>query len=164
MDFIYLGDLVNTHGIKGEVRIISDFKYKKQVFIPGFSLYIGKHKEKLTINTYRIHKNYDMVTFEGIDNINDVLIYKGEIVYVNKADLNINGYLNEDLIGMDVYDSGRRMGKVVNIVKNKIYDILVVSYNNKEYLVPNIEEFINGVDLENKKILINNIKGLIDEN
>ena len=53
MDFIYVGEIVNTHGIKGEVRIISDFKYKKDVFKKNFKIYVGKGKKELLINTYR---------------------------------------------------------------------------------------------------------------
>ena len=64
MKYINVGKLVNTHGLKGEVRILSDFRHKKNVFVKGMKLYIGKKKEEFTINTYRFHKIYDMVTFE----------------------------------------------------------------------------------------------------
>ena len=74
MNLIYIGDIVNTHGIKGEVRILSDFKYKKDVFKKGNYVYVGYDKDKLKLNSYRVHKNFDMVTFEGINNINDVLL------------------------------------------------------------------------------------------
>lgn len=162
MNFICIGDLVNTHGIKGEVRIISDFKNKDLIFVPGKHLYIGKNKEDLVIKTYRTHKSYDMVTFEGINDINDVLMYKGELVYVDKSTLNVD-YFEEDLIGLDVYDNDNKIGVVTNLMKNKLYTILVVKYNDKNYLVPNISEFVEKVDLENRKIYINNIRGLIDE-
>lgn len=163
MDFIYIGDLVNTHGIKGEVRIISDFKYKDKVFVPKFKLYIGKKKDELIIKTYRIHKNYDMVTLEGINDINDVLMYKGELVYINRNDLKVD-YFNEDLINMEVYDNNQKLGIVKDIKKTNIYDLLVITNGEKEFLVPNIDEFIQSVDLKHQKIIINNIKGLIDEN
>jgi len=84
MNYVYIGNIVNTHGIKGEVRILSSFNYKEYIFKKNFNLYIGKNKEKQTINSYRFHKIFDMVTFYGIDNINDVLKYKGEKVYILK--------------------------------------------------------------------------------
>ena len=84
---VYIGKIVNTPGIKGEVRIISDFKYKNLVFKPEFNIYVGKKREKLTIATYRTHKNYDMVMVEGINDINQALLYKGESVYINREDL-----------------------------------------------------------------------------
>ena len=52
MEYIYLGKIVNTHGIKGEIRILSDFRYKEKVFIKDFPIYIGKKHEKEIINTY----------------------------------------------------------------------------------------------------------------
>ncbi|MDE5539223.1 MAG: ribosome maturation factor RimM, partial [Bacilli bacterium] len=57
MEYVYLGKIVNTHGIKGEVRVLSDFERKDLVFKKGFALFIGEKKEKHIINTYRRHKN-----------------------------------------------------------------------------------------------------------
>jgi len=161
--YVKVGELVNTHGIKGEVRIISDFKYKNDVFKTNNNLYIGKNKEKLQINSYRKHKIFDMVTFKGINNINDVLIYKGEFVYINKEEIKIDGYYDEDLIGLDVYSNDKYIGKVSNILKGIKNDNLVVENNNRS-LIPNISEFIEKIDLENKKIYIKEIEGLINEN
>ena len=87
MKFIRIGKIVNTHGLKGELRILSDFRHKENVFIKGMKLYVGKKKEEFTINTYRFHKIYDMVTFEGFNNINDVEYLKGLQVYINEDDL-----------------------------------------------------------------------------
>ena len=125
----YIGRLVNTHGIKGEVRILSDIDYKDLVFKKGFNLYIGSKKEKETINTYRVHKNFDMVTFVGINNINDVLKYKGEDVYVLRSD--IEGVVtDEDFIGLDVY-TDKYIGKVTSILKG-YNDILVIENEAKK--------------------------------
>ena len=164
MDFICIGELVNTHGIKGEVRILSDFKYKDKAFCIGNHLYIGKKKEDLIIKTYRVHKNYDMVTFEGINDINDVIIYKGEFVYIDKNSLDTALYLDEDLINLRVIMNDRQVGTVVSLKKSVLYTLLVVSSNQKEYLVPNIEEFIDKIDFDNKIIFVKDIKGLFDEN
>ena len=157
MNYIYLGKIVNTHGIKGEIRIKSDFKHKDLVFKKDFNIYIGDNKEKEVISTYRIHKDYDMVTLEGINNINDVLKYKGLNVYVLKSDLN-DIKTDDDYIGLDVY-TDKYIGKITNIINGK-EDILVI---NDKYMVPNVDFFIKNIDFENNKIEINNIKGLIDE-
>lgn len=158
---IYIGKIVNTHGIKGEIRILSDIDYKKDVFKIGNTLYIGKNKTPLIIKTYRVHKNFDMVTFNDINDINDVLKYKGENVYINKNEIKINGYFDEELIGLEVYTD-----KLIGIVKEirKGYQDLLVIEGKKEYLIPKIEPFINKIDIEDKKIYINSIEGLIDEN
>ena len=86
---VYVGEIVNTHGIKGELRIVSDFKYKEKVFINGNKLYLGKRKQKVIIDSYRKHKNYDMVKFDGINDINDAIIFKGDEVYIKREDLDI---------------------------------------------------------------------------
>ncbi len=164
MKFICIGKLVNTHGIKGEVRIISDFKYKNLAFEIGKDIYIGENKDKYTIKSYRVHKNYDMITFENINSIDEVLKYKGELVYVSKETIKIDGYLDEDLIGLNVYQDGKLKGIVESLEVSKKYTLLVINNSNRKYFVPNIKEFILNVDLENKKIDIIDMKGLLDEN
>ncbi len=164
MNYIYIGDIVNTHGIKGEVKIISHFKYKSNVFIKGTSLYIGDSKIKLIINSYRHHKVFDMVTFVGINDINEVLKYKGEAVYIDKNEVKIDGILNEDLIDMNVYGDDSFVGRVTDILNNGVYDILVVENEKSKSLIPNISEFVLNIDLNNNRIDINMMEGLINEN
>lgn len=65
MDYIKIGKIVNTHGIKGEVRLLSKFPYKDKVFVKDMNIYIDK-KYKEVINSYRKHKNFDMITFSRI--------------------------------------------------------------------------------------------------
>lgn len=160
MNLVYIGKLVNTHGIKGEVRIISDFKYKKDVFKIDNIIYIDNTKYK--INSYRVHKNFDMVTLSSINSIDDALKLKGSNVYIDRNDYTFNGYLDEDLINLDVYDNGAFKGKVVEILKGVKYDILVID-GIKRHLIPNIDKFIKNVDLENKKIEVEYILGLDNE-
>jgi len=164
MNEVYLGKIVNTHGIKGEVRIISHFKLKNQVFKKDFTLYVGKERTKLIINSYRPHKNYDMVTFVGINDINAVLIYKGEKVYINRDDLDIADYILEDLIGLEVYSNNKLVGTVKEIIDNGAHEILVVENDKSKNFIPLVDEFINNVALNSKKIIINEIEGLINEN
>ena len=164
MKYIYIGDVVNTHGLKGEVRLVSSFEYKKKVFKKNFKLYIGRNKEEVVINTYRVHKEYDMLTFNDLTSIDDVIIYKGDKVYINRDDLKIKGYFNEDLIGLDVFVQDKCIGQVEYIMKNKAHNILVVTEEDKKNLIPNIPEFVSSIDLENKRIDIKPIEGLIHEN
>lgn len=164
MNYIYIGDIVNTHGLKGELRIISDFKYKDKVFKPEFKLYVGRQKEELEIKTYRQHKNYDMVTLVDVNGIEEAIAYKGDSVYINRDDIDIDGYFDEDLIGLKAYTDNEYLGDITDILKNKANDILVINSDNKRFLVPNLPEFIINVNLVDKRIDINNIKGLFNEN
>lgn len=165
MNYLYLGDIVNTHGIKGEVRILSDFKYKLDVFKVGNYLYVGPYKDKLEITSYRVHKNYDMVTFKGINDINDVLKYKSKKVYIIREEYNFEGILDEDVLGLTVYAKDKKIGVVDDIMKSHAHKILdIVNENNKHIFVPFIDEFILDIDLDNKKIYIEEIKGLLNEN
>ena len=164
MNYIYIGDIVNTHGLKGELRIISDFKYKDKVFKPEFKLYVGRQKEELEIKTHRQHKNYDMVTLVDVNGIEEAIAYKGDSVYINRDDIDIDGYFDEDLIGLKAYTDNEYLGDITDILKNKANDILVINSDNKRFLVPNLPEFIINVNLVDKRIDINNIKGLFNEN
>ena len=114
MRFIYIGKVTNTHALKGEIRILSNFEFKDKIFTKGFKLYVGHLKTEETIETYRQHKQYDMVKFVGIDNINDVIKYKGASVFVNEEDLHLkeDEILTEELIGMNVYNENSLVGNI----------------------------------------------------
>ena len=157
----YIGKLVNTHGLRGEVKIISDFKYKDIIFKEGNTIYI--EDTPYIIKTYRTHKNFDMVKLEGITKIEQAEVFKGSNVYIKKQDYRFPGVLDSDLIGLSVYDKSKYKGKIVDIEKSSLYSLLVVD-GVKRHLIPNIDKFIKEIDLDNKKIYINYIKGLDNEN
>ena len=159
MEFVYVGKIVNTHGIKGEVRIVSDFEKKDLIFNIGSTLYVGKQKEVIEVDSYRKHKNFDMITFNKITNINDVLKYKGLNVYIDRDSLNLNKeeYLMSDLIDMDVYFNDEHIGKINDIEKNGLNVLMVIG--NK--LIPHNKHFIKSVSLENKKVILENVEGLL---
>ena len=75
MDLIYIGKIANTHGLKGEIRIISDFKYKKDVLKINNIVYVNN--QKYIIKSYRFHKIYDMITLENITSIEQAENFKG---------------------------------------------------------------------------------------
>ena len=164
MNYLLIGKIVNTHGIKGEVRLLSNFKFKEKVFIPNFTIYIGKDKIKEEINSYRPHKQFDMITIKGITNINDVLKYKGQKVYINKEDLNLNKdeYLDEDLIGFNILVNNKLVGEVIRIEKETYQKQLVVKKDEKEYLVPLVYGIIKNINLNDGTITLEDIKGLLD--
>ncbi len=164
MEYLCIGKIVNTHGIKGELRILSDFKYKDKVFRKNFKIYIGKQKQEEVINSYRVHKQFDMVTLEGYTNINEVLKYKGKLVYIKREDLNLGEgeYLDEDLVDMEVVVEDKVVGKVVRIEKDRYQDKIIVNKEGKEYLVPYVCDIIKQIDIEKHMITLEYIKGLLD--
>ena len=161
-DFIYIGKIVNTHGLKGEVRILSDFEKKDKVFIPGMTIYIGRKKEKEVINTYRHHKVFDMITMKGYSDINEIIRYKGLYVYIRKEDLKLDEdeYLDSDLVDLDVYIDDDKVGTVLEVRDGGNNKFIVVKTIEKEVFVPLREEFIKEVNLGKKYIIITPIKGM----
>ena len=164
MKYVMVGKIVNTHGLKGEVRILSSFKYKDRIFKKGMKVYIGKDKKEEEIKSYRYHKIFDMIVMDGYNDINEVLKYKGEYIFVNKEDviLNENEYLDEDIIGLSVYVDDRLLGRVNRIDKHSVNEILVIKNDEKNYLVPYNFDIILSVDLERREMRVKNIVGLFD--
>lgn len=163
MKLVKIGKIVNTHGIKGELRLLSKFPYKDKVFIKDMNIYINKaHNE--VINSYRKHKNFDMITLKGYSNINEVLKYKGKNVYVNTDDINLDKdkYLDEELIGLDVIYEEIIRGTVSDIERYDKTVLFVIKGNDKEYLIPYNDNIIDNIDINNKKIYIKDIKGLFE--
>ncbi len=161
MDFIYIGDIVNTHGLKGEIRILSDFSHKEEIFKPEFLLYIEEKPYK--IKTYRKHKNYDMVTLEGRNTIDDVLPFKGKAAYINRKDIDSTIFLESDYIGMEVYSDKGNRGTISSILKGVTYNYLEVHFKEKKYYIPIIDAFIAKVIKEENQVWIHEIEGLVDE-
>ena len=161
MEYVCIGKLVNTHGIKGEVKLLSNFEYKDKAFVVGMNFYIGEDKEKVTVNSYRHHKVFDMVTFKEYNYINDVLKFKGKLVYVLKPDLALdnNSILDRDYIGMNAYYEGLLSGKVNDIIDNNGYKLMLIGTK----YVPFNKEFISSVSVTKKELILKNVEGLLWE-
>ena len=163
-EYIHIGKIVNTHGIKGELRILSNFKYKEKVFLQNRKIYIGEEKQEEMIKSYRHHKIFEMITMYGYDNINEVLKFINKDIFVKKNDLDLKDkeFLDEDLINLNIIFNNQEVGHVIAIrhinPKNKIIEAKI---NNKITLIPYHEDFILNVDLVNKKIELNLIEGMI---
>ncbi len=160
MNYLYIGKLVNTHGIKGEVRLLSKFRYKDKVFVKGFKVYIGKDKEEFEIEKYRVHKNFDMLVFKDNYDINKVEYLKGSLVYINKDDLHLddNTFLSIDLIGFNVIIDNKNIGIIKEVLDTPANEVLVLDNN---VMIPYVKEFIDNINTNKKTITIKNIKGLI---
>lgn len=161
MNYIYIGKIITTHGLKGEVKLRSNFEYKDKVFKKDFMFYIGSKKEPHKVLSYRKHMDYDMVVLEGINDIDQAIKYKQEKVYVLKEDiiLDENTYLDEDLINLNVYYNNNFIGVITNIIDAGNNNMLMEINNNK--YIPRNNNFILKVDLEKHIIYLKDVEGLI---
>ena len=161
-DYVLIGKIVNTHGIKGEIRIISDFELKEKVFKPNTTIYIGKEKEEAKIVSYRQHKMFDMVFLDNKNDIDEVLKYKEKYVYIKRKSLDLedNEYLLEEIVGFEVIEDKDLLGKIAEIVYNNKQVLLKVT-GEKEFFIPFVKEYIIKVDNITKKVYTKSAKDLM---
>lgn len=161
-----IGQIVNTFGIKGEVKVIpftndiSRFDYLEKVYVKkknDFKLY--------KVDNVRYHKNMVLLKLEGIDNPETAQLLKNAFLEVDREDaipLEEGTYFIVDLIGLDVYtDEGKLLGKVEDIYNTGSNDIYVIKDEfGKQILLPGTEEVIREIKLEDR-IIVHLISGLI---
>lgn len=160
MSKVYIGKIVNTHGIKGEIRLLSDFPFKDKVFVVGNNILVDDIEYK--INSYRRHKMFDMITLDGYNNINDVLFLMKKKVYFDKDKLVLSDdeILDEDLIKFKVIDEDRNIGKITEIfMASSTNKILRVEFSH-EVLIPYNSPIIKSIDKEKKEIHVSLIGGM----
>lgn len=157
MDKIYVGTIVSTHGIKGEIRIISKLEQslKEKVFKVGNSILINDKDYKL--RSYRRHKNYDMVLLDDFNNINDVLFLMKQKVYIDSKYIELSAKEDFELNykEYEVFTSDKQKGVVKALEETgNNYKIMRVVVNNKEELVPYNEHFLKKIDSSKKQVEI----------
>ena len=160
MKNIYIGKVVNTHGIKGEIRILSDFPYKDKVFIIDNKIIIGD--SEYIIKSYRVHKGYDMVTLDGYNDINDVLFLLKSSVYVSSDLLKLDDgeILDEELITYKVVSTDGREGTIEEIFKASSFNKIIRVMFDKEVLIPFNSPLVKEVNKDNKTIIVELIEGM----
>ena len=163
-DLISIGKILNFHGIMGEAKVgFSDaqrLKNLKKVMVKNI---------ELTVEKLRFHKNFAIIKFREISDINELLNFKGENIYLEKKEvqntLEEEEYLIDDLVGLNVFDDKDDLiGTVEYIATNSGNDILCVKPQDEKYgniLIPFVKELVPIVDIKNKKVIIKPIKGLL---
>lgn len=164
-----IGKIVNTHGVKGEVRIkqITDFIERFDV---GATVYL-KNKTNdyipLTVVTSRRHKNLLLVRFEQYTTLNEVESIKDFSLYIKEdqlTELNKGEFYYHEIIGCTVHSTeGELIGTVDSILAPGANDVWVVKTDEgKEHLIPYIADVVKQVDVPNKRITIEIMEGLLD--
>lgn len=168
-DMLRIGVIANTHGIKGEVKVfpttddINRYKQLKEVILDT-----GKEHKKLEIENIRFFKQMVIVKFKGIDTINDIEKYKGKDILVTREQaipLEEDEYFIYDIIGAAVItEEGREIGTLEEVLQTGANDVFVVkSLEGKELLFPVIKDCVLDINIEEKKVTIHVMKGLLEE-
>lgn len=166
-DYLSVGRIVNTHGVRGEVRVIpltsdiSRFEY----LLFAFVIVDGKRKE-LRVTEVRYHKSFVLLKFNGIDTMDEAEKLKGCDLYVdrkNARSLEEDEFFICDLIGLEVFEEEQLLGKLTEVLETGSNDVYVVKSREKEILIPALKSVVLDVDLENKKMQVKLPEGLLDE-
>lgn len=165
--YFEVGQIVNTFGVKGFLKVkpftddVERFEELKKVYI------CKKEKlEEVEIEEVKYHKDMVLLKVKGIDDMNEAEKVKGLYLKIDRKNakkLPKDTYFIADLLGLDVYsDEGKHLGKVDDIYPTGANDVYVIKDKmGKQLLLPGISDVIKEIDLENEKIIVHLLKGLI---
>ncbi len=164
--FLQVGVISSTHGIRGEVKVFpttddpARFKKLKIVLLDT-----GKELTELEVQSVKFFKQFVILKFRGIDNINDIEIYKGKSLLVPREDaveLEENEYYIADLIGMEVVTDEGEFGILRDVMETGANEVYIIdSKEHGKVLIPAIRDCILDVDVENRRMKIRLMDGLI---
>ena len=167
MNYYHVGKIVNTHGIRGEVRVVPITDFVDYRFQNGKKLFIEKNHDYIPVKVEkaRPHKGMELVKFEGLDNINDVQTFRDcylSVTEEQQSDLEDGEYYYHQIIGLDVVtDDGRELGKIKEIMSPGANDVWVVERSGKQdLLLPVIKDVIKDVDLDKHLVTVELMEGL----
>ena len=168
MEFLTVGQIVKTIGLKGEVKVYPSTHFRDTRFKKGSHVFLlnddGEIERDLTIKLHRVNGTCDNLVFEEIKSIEEAekIIKKQLFVEKNTEILGKNEYFYSDLVGMKVnFDNGKEIGVVKAIEEYAAYATLRVKTSSKDVLIPFVNAFIKTVSLEDKQIIVNYIDGLL---
>lgn len=168
MEFLTVGQIVRTIGLKGEVKIYPSTHFRDTRFKKGARVFLlneqNEIEKELTIKTHRSNGDCDNLIFEEISSIEEAEKINKKYLFVEKNPefLGKNEYFYSDLIGMKVdFDNGQSIGVVKAIEEYSSYATLRVKTSGKDVLIPFVKAFILSVSLEDKHITVKFIEGLL---
>ncbi len=167
MEYLEIGQIVNTNGLKG-LLVVNPFTDDITRFDDLKTIYIvfGKELIEKKITQVRYKKNQVLLQLEGIDTIEEAEKYRECYLKINREDaikLPKDTYFIVDLIGLDVYTVNNELiGKIDDIFQTGSNDVYVIKDKlGKQILLPAISKVVKKVDLENKKVIVELIDGII---
>ncbi|MBU7525404.1 ribosome maturation factor RimM [Lactiplantibacillus pentosus] len=174
MDYYRVGTLVNTHGIRGEVKVVVVTDFPEERFKVGQQLVLFKSPDAtaggitVTVAKAREQKGLYFLTFKGLDNINDVEGYKGWTIKVPAEALHqlpAGEYHYHQIVGLDVVTTDDEpLGTIKEILSPGANDVWVVkrAHGQADVLLPKIPQVIKKVDLDAGVVTVELMEGLID--
>ncbi|WP_017813644.1 ribosome maturation factor RimM [Paenibacillus shenyangensis] len=169
--WLMVGKIVNTHGIRGELKIYPNTDFPEVRFAVGNKLQMINEEtgasQQVEVQTSRLQKNMYVIRFKGFGNINEVEKYKGWVLKVSKndtVDLEEDEYYFHEIIGCEVItDEGQSLGVITEILTPGANDVWVVKpAKGKDILIPYIHDVVLDINVEDKKITIHVMEGLLE--
>ncbi|MBQ3410512.1 MAG: ribosome maturation factor RimM [Bacillus sp. (in: Bacteria)] len=165
-----VGKIVNTHGVRGEIRVISRTDFPEERYNVGKTLYISNEKGgepfPVKITSHRQHKTFDLLTFEGYGNVNEVEQFKGSLLKVPEdqlGELAEGEYYYHEIIGCNVVtEEGEALGTIKEVLSPGANDVWVIKRpKGQDLLIPYIDDVVLQVNIENKLVTIHVMEGLL---
>ena len=165
-----VGKIVNTHSLKGEIKVISSTDFEEERFKKGSKLLITRGNQlirEVVVQSYRNHKNFLLVKFEGINSVEEAEKLKNLQIKIDSdevGELEENEFYFHQIIGCEVFDENdKNLGEIIDILTPGANDVWVIKgENGKEILIPYIEDVVKKIDITSKKVNIEVMEGLID--
>ena len=167
-DKVRVGQIVNTQGLRGEVRIYPLTDNKERFEELEYVYLEDMTNLRLEIEKVRYKNQLVILKFKGLDSINDVEKFKNKYILIDKEDIKElpeDTYYIFDLVGLDAYEEDNTyIGKLVDVIQNSAQDLYVVEHkdNKKKILIPAVKEFIKQIDIEKNIIKVKFIEGMIE--
>lgn len=166
MDYIEVGKIVNTHGVRGEVKLNPSVDYVAELtevdtfYVKTKTEYVKMHAERV-----RIHKNCAIIKLSGVDTMSEAESYRGKVIYIEKdMDLPEGEYYIEDLIGLSVLDEKEgNIGTLTDVFSTGAHDVYeVTTTTGQKVLIPAVSQFIKEINMANEQILVCLIEGMLE--
>ena len=166
--YVSVGKILNFHGVKGEAKV--GYSKNQRDFVETLeNVYILKDNQYLpfTVKSVKFNNKFAIFKFVGIDTVNDIVEYKNSLIFVEEDEirekLDEDEFLIDELVGMDVLCSDKKVGVVIGVSNNGASDLLSVKSNSgKVSLVPFVKAIVLDVDIKSKTVIVDNIQGLIE--
>lgn len=164
-----VGKVVNTQGLRGELRVISTTDFPDERFRIGNTLLLFHpslaQPLQVEVASRRLQKDFVILTFKGYPTINDVEKFKGGELKIGEDDLielEEDEYYIHQLVGCEVItDEGEELGKITDVLQPGANDVWVVKGKRGEILLPFIDDCIKHVDVKNKRVICHLMEGLV---